>query len=520
MLYATDASIYQVEPLGVIVPASVEGVVKAVGYCGRNGVALLARGGGTSLPGQCTNRAVVVDYSAFCRRFLSVDVAGRVCHVEPGMTVDGVNRALEGTGLFYAPDPATAAQATIGGCIGNNAAGARSIRYGRTSESVLGVEVVLSTGERTWLEAGAGRGDAVARELAVRVAGVVREHAGEIRARFPKTVRRNAGYGLDLILAQLDRGVAAEDLDLSGLICGSEGTLAVVVGAKLKLHPAPAGVGLAIVSFATLEAAIEAVVPILGTGPSAVELLDDVVLNAARGNNECRGYMDLLAEVGGAAPAAVLYVEYQEGGAGAVEGKFGELERVVAGAPMRRYVEKRALLRAWALRKAGEPLLHGMAAHRKPLTCVEDNAVPVENLVRFVREFKEIVARHGTTAAYYAHASVGVLHVRPLLDLHDAGDLERLKAIAVEVAELARACGGVMSGEHGDGRLRGPLLERFYGAELVGAFGEIKRIFDPAGVLNPGNIVGAGPVESITEPLRVKPEQRAIRWPAVETFFD
>ena len=523
MLYATDASIYQVEPLGVIIPNSIDSMIRAVEYCGANKVPLLPRGGGTSLPGQCTNHAVVLDHSAFCRAVLNVDASARQCHVEPGITVDALNRHLDSlkTGLFYAPDPATAAQATIGGCIGNNAAGARSIRYGRTSESVLGVDVLLSTGQRTWLEAGAGQRSPIARDLAIRVAAVVTKYAPLIRARFPKTNRRNAGYGLDLIVNQLDRGVKPEDLDLSGLICGSEGTLALVLGAKLRLHPIPPSKGLAIVSFATLEAAIEAVVPILATNPSAVELLDDVVLGAARGNNECRAYMDLMENVDGIAPAAVLYVEYQENGPIAeVEAKFAALGKVLPHAPIRNYLDKKALLRAWALRKAGEPLLHGMSAHRKPLTCVEDNAVPVENLVRFVSEFKKIVSRHGTTAAYYAHASVGVLHVRPLLDPHDEMDLERLRAIATEVADLARDCGGVMSGEHGDGRLRGPLLERFFGPELMTAFREIKAIFDPPNILNPGNIVAAGPIESITENLRVKPAGQPIAWPKVDTYFD
>ncbi|MEI8198253.1 MAG: FAD-binding oxidoreductase, partial [Phycisphaerae bacterium] len=534
MLYATDASIYQVAPLGVVIPRDIETMVRIVKYCGRHKLALLPRGGGTSLPGQCTNRAVVVDHSAYCREVLAVDPVQRTCDVEPGITIDDLNRELErrrqeavasgqspglegsewGGGLFFAPDPATAAQATIGGCIGNNAAGARSIRYGRTVENVAALNVILTNGDRTWLEAGAGQQSVIAKALAEKVINVVRRYEKQIRERYPKTTRRNAGYALDLILQQLDKGVTAADLDLTGLLCGSEGTLAVVLGARLRLHPIPRSKGLAIASFATLEDAIQAVVPILKTGPSAVELLDDVVLGAARGNPECRTYMDLLAEVAGTAPAAVLYVEYQETGPQAqVVEKFAALERVLPQVPIRKYLDQPALLRAWALRKAGEPLLHGLAAARKPVTCVEDNAVPVERLVEFVARFKQIIAKHGTTAAYYAHASVGVLHVRPLLNLHDEADLDRLRAIAVEVADLARECGGVMSGEHGDGRLRGPLLEHFYGTELMQAFREIKAIFDPAGVLNPGNIVGAGPIASITEQLRIKPAGVPLHWP-------
>ncbi|HLL90276.1 MAG TPA: FAD-linked oxidase C-terminal domain-containing protein [Tepidisphaeraceae bacterium] len=512
LLYSTDASPYQVEPLGVVVPADVDDVAAVVGYCAANRLPLLPRGGGTSLAGQCTNAAVVLDLSALCRRVLDVDVANRVCHAEPGIGLDELNRQLEmrASGLLYAPDPATVAQATVGGTIGNNAAGGRSIRYGRTSENVVGVDVLLSTGERCWLEPGGGRRSDVALRLARGVADVCRRHADLIRARFPKTVRRNAGYGLDLVQQQIDRGVAEEELDLSGLICGSEGTLAVVLGAKLKLVPAAKATTLAIASFPSLEAAMEAVNPILTTRPSAVELLDDVVLRAAKGNEVCRPYVDLLPRTsGGAEPAAVLYVEYQGDSTDAVEASLTALAATLPGVAVETYRDKPAMLNAWTLRKAGEPLLHGLPGKRKPQTFVEDNAVPVERLPEFVRRFKEIVARHGTTAAYWAHASVGVLHVRPMLDLHDPADLQRMRQIAVEVADLARDCGGVMSGEHGDGRVRGPLLERFFGPELVSAFAEVKKLFDPANILNPGNIVGAGPVESITDNLRVATDQRA-----------
>lgn len=524
-LYSTDASPYQVMPLGVVVPADTADVARVLERCAARRIPVLPRGGGTSLAGQCTNRAVVIDVSALCRRVLSVDVEGRRCEVEPGIGVDELNRQLGklAPGLLYAPDPATVAQATIGGCIGNNAAGARSILYGRTSENVAGVDVLLTYGERVCLEPGAGRRSEPALRLAEAVADVVARHADLIRTRFARTLRRNAGYNLDLILQQLDAGITPEDLDLSGLICGSEGTLAVVAGAKLKLHPIRGAVGLAIASFATLEEAMDVVNPILTTGPSAVELLDDVVLRAAMGNANCRSYVDLLPRVGGDAPMAVLYVEYQGNAADDVEAGFTRLAATLPGVAISLFRENPAMAEAWTLRKSGEALLHGLPGNRKPQTFVEDNAVPPENLPRFVQEFKRIVARHGTEAAYYAHASVGVLHVRPMIDLHDAGDRERMRKIAVEVADLARACGGVMSGEHGDGRVRGPLLERFYGAELMAAFKEIKRIFDPAGILNPGNIVDAGPIDSITESLRTATHAQAAQTVArrdIDTYFD
>jgi FAD/FMN-containing dehydrogenase/Fe-S oxidoreductase len=527
LLYATDASLYQVEPIGVVVPASIDDAVRVVRFCAGRDVALLPRGGGTSLAGQCVNRAVVMDFTPMCRGLRGVDVAGRTCTVEPGIGIDELNEQLAargpggGAGLFFAPDPATSRQAAVGGCIGNNGAGARSIRYGRTSENVEALEVCLSTGQRVWLGPGAGARDPVARDLAARVIEVVRRHAGEIRARFPRTVRRNAGYGLDMVLDQVEAGATPETLDLSKLLCGSEGTLAVTLQARLKLHPTPTAKGLAVVSFRSLEDAIAATKPIidacLGLGLTAVELLDDVVLDAARGNLEYREYVNLLpgADAATSQPKAALYVEFFgfEGGKGDVERGFAGLRALMEKTPgvmdggVATYTDAGAMLRAWALRKAGEPLLHGLPGARKPITFVEDNAVPVERLGEFVREFKKIVTRHGTRAAYWAHASVGVLHVRPMIDLHDPADRERMRAIAVEVADLARACGGIMSGEHGDGRVRGPLIERFFGAELMGAFREIKRIFDPQGLLNPGMIVSPESLGSITDHLRVDAER-------------
>lgn len=550
MLYATDASLYQVEPIGVVVPGSIDEAERVVRWAATRPdgpVAILPRGGGTSLAGQCTNRAIVLDFTPRCRGILAVDESAARCVVEPGIGVDELNEQLLARGfrLFFAPDPATTRQAAVGGCIGNNAAGARSIRYGRTSENIERLEVCLGTGERLWLGPGAGRESATAKRLGEGVLAIVREHAGAIRQRFPRTVRRNAGYGLDMILDQAEAGATAETVDLAKLLCGSEGTLAVTLAAELKLQPVPRSKGLMVVSFRTLEDAIAAVQPILelgrGMGLTAVELLDDVVLDAARGNIQYREYVDLLpgADAALREPKAALYIEFFgfAGGITEVESAFAAMRHLCAPSGtvggvlpggIATYTDTAAMLKAWALRKAGEPLLHGLPGKRKPVTFVEDNAVPVERLGEFVREFKTIVGRHGTRAAYWAHASVGVLHVRPMIDLHDPADRQRLRDIAVEVADLARACGGIMSGEHGDGRVRGPLLERFFGPDLMRAFREVKALFDPAGILNPGNIVAPGPIESITANLRVDAAQAAPPEAAsvatepvvIETFFD
>ncbi len=581
MLYATDASIYQVEPIGVVIPADLDDAADAAAACAELGLPILPRGGGTSLVGQCVNEAVVVDLSANCRGVSAIDTDGRTCRAEAGATIDAINATLAPTGLFFAPDPATVRQATIGGCIGNNAAGARSIKYGRTSENVLGVDVCLADGRRVRLD-GSGL-DPVAADLSRRVAGVVRGCAGLIRERFPKTRRRNAGYQLDMILDQIEAGVGDDRLNLAPLICGSEGTLAVTLSATLLLHPIPSATGLAVIAFGSVDEAIDAVGPLLETNPSAVELIDSMLLDLARANIEQRRHLEMLPGGGGA--GAVLYVEYQENGVGlaaqcstnrdregvnptltsrdregaaslipkkplpdgrgsfesgsfpcghgslgpasgpasgreggtvrarldAIRGRFGP-DAVAC------FTDPASMERAWALRKAGEPLLHGIAGDRKPVGFIEDAAVPPERLGEYVRRLRAIIEGEGTRASFFAHASVGVLHVRPLLDLRAEPDRGAMERIAVASADLAKALGGVMSGEHGDGRARGPLLERFYGPELMDAFRQIKAIFDPENRLNPGNIVEPGPIASIHERTRLGAE-RAVGPPA-ETFFD
>ncbi|RMH14738.1 MAG: FAD-binding oxidoreductase [Planctomycetota bacterium] len=521
MLYATDASIYQVEPLAVVIPASTDDAVRAVRFCARHGLPILPRGGGTSLAGQCTNRAVVIDFSACCTALLQLDVPGHRCRVEAGLTIDDLNDLLRPSGLFFAPDPATARQANVGGCIGNNAAGARSILYGRTSENLLGVDVCTADGQTLRLDEGAATRDERVHALTRRVVEVVRRSERLIRERFPKTLRRNAGYALDLILDQLEQDPGdLSRINLAKLLCGSEGTLAVTLGAELLLRSIPLARGLAIVSFESLDAAIDAVVPILKLNPSAVELLDDMVISLASAQSEYRHYVTLLPHIEGHPPPAVLYVEFSaEHSCDELADRFDALRTTVGRASVSCLTEPNAQLRAWKLRKAGEPLLHGIPGRRKPISFVEDNAVPPERLAEFVRRFRAIVDAHGTRAAYWAHASVGVLHIRPLLDIADEADRVHMQQIAIEAADLARELGGVMSGEHGDGRVRGPLLERFFGPELMQAFREIKAIFDPRNLLNPGNIVEPGPPASIATRLRVCPEGRPVRVPSLDTFF-
>ncbi|MCA9304532.1 MAG: FAD-binding protein [Phycisphaerales bacterium] len=522
-LYATDASIYQMMPKGVVTPVTTEDAQEAIRVLGEHRIPMLPRGGGTSLAGQCVNDAVVVDLSRHCNRLIDVSAALRACRVEPGITVDDLNDRIRSSGMFFAPDPSTARQATIAGCIGNNAAGAHSILYGRTSESVTGIDACLWDGTRVTFDEGAAVRDERVRMITDAVCDVVMSHESLIRERFPKTMRRSSGYQLDEILAQLDRfGRDYSRLNLAPLLCGSEGTLAFTLGAALRLHPVPRYKGLAVMSFETVAHAIAAVQPILSLNPSAVELLDQLILDLARKNSSCRPFTELLPEApGGGMPNAVLYVEFLSAESpGIIDDSLQKLRDHYPQNRIDIYTDPESMKNAWTLRKSGEPLLHAIAGSRKPLGFVEDNAIPVENLAEFVAGFRAIVEREGTVASYYAHASVGVLHVRPLLDLRDPSDEAAMIRIARDVAHLARSFGGVPSGEHGDGRARGPLLPEYFGEELMEAFRAVKSIFDPYALLNPGNIVDPAPLESIARNTRIHPCESPIEPTEPDTYFE
>lgn len=535
MLYATDASIYQVEPMGVVIPAHETDLRRVVEYCRDHSLPILPRGGGTSLAGQCVNHAIVLDLSANLTELHSIDESRRLCSVGPGITIDDLNDRLRPHNLFFAPDPATARQCAIGGAIGNNAAGTRSILYGRTSENLDALSVLLSTGESATLARGAATTDPVARRLARGVLDICDRYEPHIRARFPRTLRRNAGFALDETLTRIDEARAAgldplNTLNLAPLLCGAEGALAIVTRATLKLHPIPKARGLALLAFDSLDAAIAAVLPLLELKPSAVELLDDLLLSLAERNLECRRHLDLMPMPAIGPRAAILFVEHSSSrGSEEIKGRLEETRRLVAriapSAGFSACTDPASMTRALELRKAGEPLLHALPGRRKPLGFVEDNAVPVERLAEFVQSFRAILADHGTRAAFWAHASVGVLHVRPLLDLRDPADRLHMEQIALAVADLARSLGGVPSGEHGDGRARGPLLERYFGPELMRAFRDLKLLFDPHSLLNPGNIVPlpdspAPTIASIHESTRVRPLGENLPTPHLDTYFD
>ena len=504
LLYSTDASMYQVEPIGVVIPRDADDVQAAVEVARRQQVALLPRGGGTSLTGQTVNRALVLDFSRHMNRVLEVDAEGQWAKVEPGLVQDELNRHVRPMGLLFGPDTSTSNRATLGGMLGNNSGGSHSIAYGLTVDHVIEVTALLADGTRVVF------GDVTPEELARRgqrgglegriyreVARIRDAYADEIRARYPHHWRRVAGYNLnELVGVGIKPGSVAGDgaargVNMARLVVGSEGTLLTIVDAKVRLMRRPKTTALDVIHYRDLQEALESSQSILETGPYAVELTDKMILDLARDNIEQAQRMGFVQ----GDPAAILIVEYAGDSEAEVRAKVAELEarraRERFGYAATLAFDPAEQQSIWKLRKAGLGLLLGMKGDKKPIAFVEDTAVAPEHLAEFVPRFREIFAKHDAIGAYYGHCSVGCLHIRPVIDLKIPRGLEQVRAIADEITGLVLDFGGTISSEHGDGRARSPFLERMYGRRLMGAFRELKRAFDSENRLNPGNIVDA-----------------------------
>ena len=504
LLYSTDASMYQVEPIGVVIPRDADDVQAAVEVARRQQVALLPRGGGTSLTGQTVNRALVLDFSRHMNRVLEVDAEGQWAKVEPGLVQDELNRHVRPMGLLFGPDTSTSNRATLGGMLGNNSGGSHSIVYGLTVDHVIEVTALLADGTRVVF------GDVTPEELARRgqrgglegriyreVAQIRDAYADEIRARYPHHWRRVAGYNLnELVGVGIKPGSVAGDgaargVNMARLVVGSEGTLLTIVDAKVRLMRRPKTTALDVIHYRDLQEALESSQSILETGPYAVELTDKMILDLARDNIEQAQRMGFVQ----GDPAAILIVEYAGDSEAEVRAKVADLEarraRARFGYAATLAFDPAEQQSIWKLRKAGLGLLLGMKGDKKPIAFVEDTAVAPEHLAEFVPRFREIFAKHDAIGAYYGHCSVGCLHIRPVIDLKIPRGLEQVRAIADEITGLVLDFGGTISSEHGDGRARSPFLERMYGRRLMGAFRELKRAFDSENRLNPGNIVDA-----------------------------
>jgi len=513
VLYSTDASIYEIEPLGVVIPRTPEDAIAAVEICGRHGVPILPRGGGTALAGQAVGRAVQLDMSKFLNQVLEVNVEERWARIQPGVVLDELNAQLRPLGLWFAPDVSPSNRATLGGMMGNNASGARSIIYGRTMEHVLEMKVVLADAQvitaRTLTDeelAGKVRVAGLEGEFYRQVQRLTTTHRDEILKRYPKILRRVGGYALDEF-------VNGKPFNLVRLLISSEGTLATTLEAKINLEPRPKMTALMVIHYRTMLEALESTMELLTTGPSAVELVDKYVMDLTRASLEYARQMTFVQ----GSPGALLLVEYQGTSAEELAAKLDRLEshcrRQGIGIAFTRAVTAEDQQKIWKVRKAGLGLLLGMPGDRKPVAGIEDTAVAPERLAEYIRRFDQIVRSHGTEAAYYAHASVGCLHIRPLIDLKQEPEVQKLRSIAEQVCDLVMEFGGAMSAEHGDGLARSCWTEKFFGPTLYGAFKELKTACDPQGIMNPGKIVDAPPM---TENLRFGAGYRAR---PVRTYF-
>lgn len=535
-LYSTDASIYQITPLGVVLPKTAADVQAVVEIAAKFRVPILARGSGTSLSGQTVAAALVIDCSKYLNRILEIDTDRKLVRVEPGVVLDQLNSALKPHGLQFGPDVATSNRANIGGMIGNNSAGSRSIRQGKVVDHVRELRVVLADGSEIKLGPVDEAGIAAKQQLTSREGEIYRqlppllaENRSEISKKYPRILRRVSGYNLDALLpelyeqfpiaqepARLDREWPdRRQFNLSRLIVGAEGTLGVVTEALLHVVPLPKERGVVCLQFSSINAALQPLTKILACRPSAVELLDKNIVELSRGNLK---YRQSLAFVEGA-PAALLIVEFSGDTVEVVADGMLFLEQQVAGTPGLEKIipAKDAAQREaiWNCRKAGAPLLLSIPGARKPIAFVEDTAVEPSKLPEFTRRFNQILDRHGITGAYYGHASVGCLHIRPMLDAKQVKDLRILKAVSDEVADLVQEFGGAMTGEHGDGLARSYHNLKLFGPKLFAAFGEIKKLFDPHGLLNPGKVTATpSPIEN----LRYGPKYPGAKLPAYLDF--
>ena len=494
-MYATDASVYQIRPIVVVMPKDEVDVFAAVKIAKDYQVSILPRGGGTSLAGQTVGQSMILDFSKYMNHLLELNTAEKWARVQPGLVRDELNAVLEDHGLHFAPDPATSSRANIGGMIGNNSSGTKSILYGKTVDHVLELKVLLSDGTILHLKTETPEGyqaktKAPGREGTIyrKFKEIVEKNEEQIRKRFPKVMRRVQGYNLDEFAGKTN-------WNLSKLICGSEGTLAIILEAKINLTSLPAHKSVCVGHYSSVNEAIRAVNEILPFQPSAIEILDDTVVRLSRKNLTTRHHARFIQ----GDPAAILVIEF-----------YGDTEREVSERPrlMIEHLTGKGMGYAyplfpagpqyedvWVIRKKGLGLMLGIKGGKKPLAFIEDAGIPTEHLPEYIERVLGLCKKNNTEAAMYAHASVGVIHVRPILDLRLEEDIQRFKNIADGTFELVMEYGGSWSGEHGDGLVRSYYLERFFGPQVYGALKKVKRLFDPDQRMNPGKIIDAPPID-------------------------
>ncbi len=480
--YSTDASIYQVEPLGVVVPRSEEAARTAVAIALELGVPILPRGAGSSQCGQTVGAALVIDHSKYLNQILELDLEAHTALVQPGLVLDHLNAKLRPHGLWFPVDVSTSAQATLGGMAGNNSCGSRSIAYGNMVHNVLAIDAFTATGER-WRFGPMAQAAGPARYLdfVARLRALYQREKDEIAARFPDVLRKVAGYNLDHL--------GPPHANAAHLLVGSEGTLAYFERLKLKLTPLPPARALGVCHFPKFYTAMELTRRIVELGPTAVELVDRTMIDLARAIGAFRGTVEAFIR---GEPEAILLVEFAGEDRNAQLEKLGRLVQLMAdlGLPgsVAEVTDPKLQKDIWEVRKAGLNIMMSMKGDGKPVSFIEDCAVPLEHLAEYTDRLTQVFAKHGTRGTWYAHASVGTLHVRPVLDMRRDG-AAKMRAIAEEASALVKQYKGAYSGEHGDGLVRSEWIAPFFGPRLTACLAEIKGWLDPKGLMNPGKIV-------------------------------
>jgi FAD/FMN-containing dehydrogenase/Fe-S oxidoreductase len=480
--YATDASIYQIEPIGVVVPRNEEAARGAIALAAAEGVPILPRGAGSSQCGQAVGAALLIDHTKYLNRVIRVDAQSRSVEVQPGIVLDALNAQLRAHGLWFPVDVSTSAQATLGGMAGNNSCGSRSIAYGNMVHNVLAIDAVTAQGER-WRfgPMDDASGPPAYQALIAKLRQLYEREKAEIEDRFPKLLRKVAGYNLDHL--------GPPHANAAHLLVGSEGTLAYSERLHLKLSPIPAARALGVCHFPTFRAAMDLTQHIVRLGPSAVELVDRTMIGLARGIAAFRGTLDEFIR---GEPDAILLVEFAGDDAAQQVRKLRDLAQLMAdlGLPdsVVEITDAKSQRDLWEVRKAGLNIMMSMKGDGKPVSFIEDCAVPLEHLAEYTERLTQVFAKHGTRGTWYAHASVGTLHVRPILDMRRDG-AQKMRAIAEEACAIVKQYKGAYSGEHGDGLVRSEWIAPFFGPRLSACLGEIKSWLDPRGLMNPGKIV-------------------------------
>jgi len=517
--YATDASIYQVEPLAVLVPASDDDVRVAMEICADARVPMLPRGAGTSQCGQTVGAALVIDHTKHLDRVVAFDAEHREVTVQPGIVLDRLNAWLARHGLWFPVDVSTSAQCTLGGMAGNNSCGSRSLAYGNMVHNVVALDVRLADGTeaRFGPERQMDAGPPRLRELVGALRAIGERERDEIERVVPKVMRRVGGYNADVFNPQSERPYTADDsVNYAHLLVGSEGTLAWTRTLTLALAPLPRHRALGVVSFGSLHEAMACTRYLVELAPSAVELVDGTMIELARDNPAFRPVIERVLR---GDPDAILLVEFIADDAQGALARLDDLAALLGdiGLPERLVTlsDAAAQKALWEVRKAGLNIMMSMRGDGKPVSFIEDCAVPLAHLPDYVDRLTGIFQRHGTRGTWYAHASVGTLHVRPILDMRRDG-AEKMRAIAEEAAAVVREYKGAFSGEHGDGLVRSEWVAWQFGPRLVHAFEEIKDLFDPAGLMNPGKIVRATRMDDAAL-FRFPPTHRTL---SVDTALD